>query len=86
MTANWSRELACDTIAARRSGRPAALRAVTHFLNDRRALPTWLRYLATVAALRSHPPLQLRRWWIRHAPALPETDQAAPVASWSIGH
>jgi hypothetical protein len=81
----WWAELACDTIAARECGRPAALRAVTQFLADRRALPARLRHVSMVLALRSHPPLLLRRWWIRHAPALPDTDAAAPIASWGIG-
>jgi hypothetical protein len=57
----WWTELACDTIAARRSGRSAALGALKHFLHDRRALPAPLRLIATVIALRSHPPLLLRR-------------------------
>jgi hypothetical protein len=77
----WWTELACDTIAARRCGRPAGVRAVTHFLDSRRALPARLRYVAMVAGLRSHPPLLLRRWWIRHAPALPGTSETAPTAS-----
>ncbi|MEW1678117.1 hypothetical protein AB0O47_33500 [Streptomyces noursei] len=81
----WWTELACDTIAARQCGRPAAVRAVTHFLDDRRALPARLRHVSMVVALYTHPPLLLRRWWIRHAPALPATDAAAPAAPWSIG-
>ncbi|MFF8790818.1 hypothetical protein [Streptomyces sp. NPDC015125] len=81
----WWTELACDTIAARQCGRPAAVRTVTHFLDDRRALPARLRHVSMVVALRTHPPLLLRRWWIRHAPALPATDVAAPSAPWSIG-
>lgn len=82
---SWWAELACDTIAARQCGRPAALRAVTQFLNDRQALPARLRYVSMVLALRSHPPLLLRRWWIRHAPTLPATTAAAPIASWDVG-
>ncbi|MGA4953766.1 hypothetical protein [Streptomyces lydicamycinicus] len=81
----WWTELACDTIAARQCGRPAAVRTVTHFLDDRRALPARFRHVSMVVALRTHPPLLLRRWWIRHAPALPATDAAAPAAPWSIG-
>lgn len=81
----WWTELACDTIAARQCGRAAAVHTVTHFLDDRRALPTRLRHVSMVVALRSHPPLLLRRWWIRHAPALPATDTAASAATWSIG-
>ncbi|WP_143196925.1 hypothetical protein [Streptomyces sp. CB00455] len=83
--ASWWRELACDTIAARQCGRIAAEPAMTHLLNERRALPIRLRYASAVTALRSHPPLLLRHWWIRLAPALPRTDQAAPIASWDIG-
>lgn len=49
----------------------AALRALTHFLHDRRALPVPLRLIAMVVALRSHPPLLLRRWGVRHVPDLP---------------
>ncbi|MGW2586361.1 hypothetical protein ACWCYZ_34490 [Streptomyces virginiae] len=83
--AGWWTELACDTIAARRCGRPAAVRAVTHFLVERRALPARLRHISMLVALRSHPPLLLRLWWIRLTPALPVTDAAAPTASWNIG-
>ncbi|MFG3002033.1 hypothetical protein [Streptomyces sp. NPDC048340] len=83
--AGWWRELACDTIAARRCGRPAAVRALTHLLDNRRTLPARLRYASMLAGLRSHPPHLLRCWWIRHAPALPVTDSAAPTASWNIG-
>ncbi|MER5201170.1 hypothetical protein ACWD3J_47395 [Streptomyces sp. NPDC002755] len=83
--AGWWAELACDTLAARQCGRPAAVRAVAQFLEDRRALPARLRHISMVVALRSHPPLLLRRWWIRRMPALPATDAAAPIASWNIG-
>lgn len=82
----WWKELACDTIAARQCGRPAAVRALTHNLDERRAQPVRQRYLSAASGLRSHPPLLLRRWWIRHAPALPATDAAAPTALWNIGH
>lgn len=81
----WWTELACDTIAARRCGRPAAIRAVTYLLDNRRAMPARLRHTSMLVGLRSHPPLLLRRWWIRHAPALPATDATAPTASWNIG-
>lgn len=81
--ASWWAALACDTLAARQSGRPAALSAVTQFLNDGRALPARHRYISMAVALRSHPPLLLRRWWIRHAPALPTTEDTAPIAPWS---
>lgn len=81
----WWKELTCDTIAARRCGRPATVRALTHSLEDSRTMPVRLRYLSAAAGLRSHPPLLLRRWWIRHAPSLPATDAAAPTASWNIG-
>ncbi|MGW6706859.1 hypothetical protein ACWGDE_18470 [Streptomyces sp. NPDC054956] len=81
----WWSELACDTIAARQCGRPATVRALTHRLNERRAQPVRLRYLSAAGGLRSHPPLLLRRWWIRIAPTLPATDAAAPTASWNIG-
>ncbi|MFJ7209481.1 hypothetical protein ACIQWR_38870 [Streptomyces sp. NPDC098789] len=81
----WWKELACDTIAARQCGRPATVRALTLHLDERRAKPKRLRYLSAVRGLRSHPPLLLRHWWIRHAPALPATDAAAPTALWNIG-
>ncbi|MFC8013741.1 hypothetical protein [Streptomyces cinereoruber] len=83
--AGWWAELACDTFAARQCGRTAALRVVTQFLDDRRALPPRHRYVSMAVALRSHPPLLLRRWWIRHAPALPAMEEAASIASWGLG-
>ncbi|MFI5672189.1 hypothetical protein [Streptomyces sp. NPDC051704] len=81
----WWTELACDMIAARRCGRPAAISAMTYLLANRQAMPARLRHISMLVGLRSHPPLLLRRWWVRHAPALPATDATAPTASWNIG-
>ncbi|MDF3141804.1 MULTISPECIES: hypothetical protein [unclassified Streptomyces] len=64
---SWWAELACDRIAARRCGRSVAVSALTHFLDDSRALPAPTRLVSTAIALRSHPPFRLRRWWIQHA-------------------
>ncbi|MFJ8677601.1 hypothetical protein [Streptomyces sp. NPDC093589] len=68
---SWWSELACDTIAARQCGRTAAVTALTHLLDEVRALPPLARLLHTGTMLRSHPPFRLRRWWVRKAPAVP---------------
>ncbi|CCK32777.1 hypothetical protein BN159_8399 [Streptomyces davaonensis JCM 4913] len=49
-------------------GRAASATALSQLLAADRSVPVpvWLRQLPF--ALRTHPPLRLRHWWIRTAP------------------
>ncbi|MDF2259761.1 M48 family metalloprotease [Streptantibioticus ferralitis] len=82
---SWWAELACDTIAARQCGRPAALAALSYMLGEAQALPGWARLLHTATMLRSHPPTRLRLWWVRRIPSVPASLGEAPTAGWGIG-
>ncbi|MFE7115957.1 M48 family metalloprotease [Streptomyces sp. NPDC057654] len=91
----WWDELACDTAAVRACGRPAAAALWAVELDEARTQPLLRRAGEALLALRTHPPLRLRRRWARLVPlghaatrsglCHPLAGMAASTASPAVG-
>lgn len=70
---SWWSELACDTSAIRVCGADAVAAMWTLDIDEARTRSRLARTRDVLLAMRTHPPLRLRRWWARCRSARPSS-------------